>query len=109
MDEASRSLQRLRHEEVGWSSKTKRCKGPALYLGRGGLPNPTAYTIGRAGHPPHSHGALVVTKEGVPMGVASVGASPWGLPRQIESQWVELVLGLHHGDSKDEMSHGEWS
>lgn len=65
--------------------------------------------MGRAGLPPHSHGALVVTKEGVPMGVASVGASPWGLPSQSEPKWVELELGLHHGDSRCKMSHGGWS
>jgi len=103
------AFQRLRHWEIGWSSKVMRCKGPAHHLGWGGLPKTTECTIGRAGHPPHSHGALVVTKEGVPMGVASVGASPWGLPRQNESRWVELVLGLHHGDSSDKMSHGGWS
>src|ERR671917_411332 len=50
--DTSRSFQRLRHWEIGWSSKTKRCKGPALNLGWGGLPDPTAYTIGRVGLPP---------------------------------------------------------
>ena len=43
------------------------------------------------------------------MDVASVGASPRGLSRQDESPWVELVLELHHGDSKDKMSPGGWS
>lgn len=104
-----RAFQRLRHWEIGWSSKTKRCKGPALHLGRGGLPKTTESTIGRAGHPPHSPSVPVVTKVGVPVGVASVGASPQGLPRQNESRWVELVLGLHHGDSKNKMCPGEWS
>ena len=69
-------------------------------MGPGGLPNPTEYTIGRAGHPPHSRGVPVVTRGGVPVGVASVGASPRGLPRQNGSLGVELVLGLHRGDSK---------
>ena len=59
--------------------------------------------------PSHSHSVPVVTKVGVPMGVASVGASPRGLLRQNESQWVELVLELHHGDSKDKVSPGGWS
>ena len=59
--------------------------------------------------PSHSHGVPVVTEWGVPVGVASVGASPRGLPRQDESRWVELVLELHHGDSKGKMSPGGWS
>jgi hypothetical protein len=96
------AFQRLRHWEIGWSSKTKWSNGPALHLGWGGLPKTTECTIGRAGLPPHSPSVPVVTKVGVPVGVASVGASPRGLPRQNESRGVELVLGLHRGDSKDQ-------
>jgi hypothetical protein len=103
------AFQRLRHWEIGWSSKTKRCRGSGLDIGPGGLPKTTESTVGRVCHSPHSPSVPVVTKEGVPVGVASVGASSRGLPRQNESRWVELVLGLHHGDSKDKMCPSGWS
>lgn len=104
---------------MGGLPKLKVCKVANLHLGPGGLLKTAESTIGRGGLPPHSPSVPVVTKVGVPVGVASVGPSPRGLPRQNESReggvsvgtppwglkgqnvsrWVELVLGLHHGDS----------
>lgn len=46
----------------------------------------------------------MVTKLGVPKGVANVGASPQGLLWHDECQSVELVLELYYRDSKDKLS-----